>query len=149
MSPASRPSSLRERPTRAAYREGMTTQTTEGRTTDRPTSMVDETPRPARDWWHRDHPTFTALTGFFSGMLFVTVVPGGFIGVLRLLFTFETAERLFPIVAVTLVVPAVLVANARTRRFGVYMAIGMVLTALVVVAVVSLVLYFMVQQQQR
>jgi asparagine N-glycosylation enzyme membrane subunit Stt3 len=115
---------------------------------DPPTRMVDETPGPPQDWWHRDHPTFTALTGFFSGLLFVTVVPGGFIGILRLLFSFETAERLFPIVAVTLVVPAVLVANARTRRFGTYMVIGMVVTALVVLGVASLVLYVMVSRQQ-
>jgi hypothetical protein len=125
--------------------DGMTTQTTED---SGPTGMVENTPGPPPDWWHRDHPTFTALTGFFTGMLFVTVVPGGFIGVLRLLFTFETAERLFPIVAVMLVVPAVLVANARTRRFGIYMVIGMALTALVVGAVASLVLYVMVRQQQ-
>ena len=124
----------------------MTTQTSE--VSDPPTSMVDETPGPPQDWWHRDHPTFTALTGFFTGLLFVTVVPGGFIGILRLLFSFETAERLFPIVAVTLVVPAVLVANARTRRFGTYMVIGMVITALVVLGVASLVLYVMVSRQQ-
>ena len=124
----------------------MTTQTSE--VSDPPTSMVDETPGPPQDWWHRDHPTFTALAGFFTGLLFVTVVPGGFIGVLRLLFSFETAERLFPIVAVTLVVPAVLVANARTRRFGTYMVIGMVITALVVLGVASLVLYVMVSRQQ-
>ena len=124
----------------------MTTQTSE--VSDPPTSMVDETPGPPQDWWHRDHPTFTALTGFFTGLLFVTVVPGGFIGILRLLFSFETAERLFPIVGVTLVVPAVLVANARTRRFGTYMVIGMVITALVVLGVASLVLYVMVSRQQ-
>ncbi len=97
------------------------------------------------DWWHRDHPTFIALTGFFTGMLFVTVVPGGFIGLLRLLFHYETAEELFPLVAVALVVPAVLVAIPRTRRFGVYMVIGMVLTAAVVLGVTSLVLYFMIR----
>ena len=125
----------------------MTTQTSEG-PQGAPTSMVDETPGPPPDWWHRDHPTFVALTGFFTGMLFVTVVPGGFIGVLRLLFSFETAERLFPIVAVMLVVPAVLVANGRTRTCGLYMVIGMTLTALVVIAVASLVLYVMVRQQQ-
>ena len=124
----------------------MATQTSE--VSDPPTSMVDETPGPPQDWWHRDHPTFTALAGFFTGLLFVTVVPGGFIGVLRLLFSFETAERLFPIVAATLVVPAVLVANARTRRFGTYMVIGMVITALVVLGVTSLVLYYMVSRQQ-
>ena len=81
-------------------------------------------------------------------MLFVTVVPGGFAGLLRLLFDFDTAERLFPIVAVALVVPVALVANGRTRRFGTYMLIGMVLTALVVLGVTSLVLYYMVRQQQ-
>jgi asparagine N-glycosylation enzyme membrane subunit Stt3 len=120
----------------------MTAQTNEG---SAPTSMVEETPGPTRD---RDHPTFVALAGFFAGLMFVTVVPGGFAGVLRLLFTFETAERLFPIVAVALIVPAVLVANPRTRRFGTYMVIGMLVTALVVLGVTSLVLYYMVRQQQ-
>ena len=57
------------------------------------------------DWWHRDHPTFTALSGFFTGMLFVTLVPGGFVGLLRLLFEYDTAEELFPLVLVSLVVP--------------------------------------------
>ena len=99
----------------------------------------------APDWWHRDHPTFTALTGFFSGMLFVTVVPGGFAALLRLLFDYETAEDLFPFVLVTLVVPIALVAVPRTRRFGKYFALGMVITALVVLGVASLVLYFMVR----
>lgn len=102
---------------------------------------------PPLDWWHRDHPTFTALTGFFAGMLFVTVVPGGFAGILRLLFHYDTAEDLFPLVALFLVVPVGLVAARRTRRFGLYMTIGMVLTALVVLGVASLVLYFMVRQQ--
>ena len=55
-------------------------------------------------WWHRSHPTFAAITGFFSGMLFVTAVPGAFAGLLRLMFSFDTAERLFPLVLVGLVV---------------------------------------------
>ena len=97
------------------------------------------------DFWHRDHPTFTALSGFFSGMLFVTVVPGGFAGVLRLLFHYETAEDLFPFVLVFLIVPIVLVVRPRTRRYGQYFWIGMGLTALVVLGVASLVLYFMVR----
>jgi hypothetical protein len=99
------------------------------------------------DWGHRDHPTFTALSGFFSGMLFVTVIPGGFAGVLRLLFDYDTAEQLFPLVALSLVVPIGLLIAPRTRRFGLYMTIGMVVTALVVLGVASLVLYFMVRQQ--
>ena len=120
----------------------MATQQGEGQTTG-----VEEPADPESDWWHRDHPTFIALTGFFAGMLFVTVVPGGFAGVLRLLFHYDTAERLFPLVAVALVVPTALVANQRTRRFGLYMVAGMVLTALVVLGVTSLVLYFMVRYE--
>lgn len=97
------------------------------------------------DWWHRDHPTFTALTGFFSGMLFVTVIPGGFASLLRLLFDYETAEALFPLVLVSLVVPMTLLTLPRSRRYGIYFLIGMVLTALVVIGVASLVAYFMVR----
>ncbi|QBX54155.1 hypothetical protein EXE58_00810 [Nocardioides seonyuensis] len=97
------------------------------------------------EWWHHSHPTFAALTGFFSGMLFVTAVPGGFAALLRLLFSYDRAEKLFPWVAVFLVVPIVLLARRKTRRFGQYMALGMLLTALVVGGVASLVLYFMVR----
>jgi len=97
------------------------------------------------DWWHRSHPTFAAITGFFAGMLMVTAVPGGFVGVLRLLLPYETAEKWFPLVAVALVVPLVLLAKRKTRRFAIFMLIGMALTALVVLGVASLVLYYMVQ----
>ena len=37
----------------------------------------------------------------------------------------------------------------KTRRFGVFMVIGMVITALVVAGVASLVLYFMVANDAR
>jgi hypothetical protein len=97
------------------------------------------------EWWHRDHPTFTALAGFFTGMLFVTVVPGGFVGLLRLMFEYDTAEKLFPLVLISLVVPLGLLVAPRTRRFGLYMVLGMVITALVVLGVASLVLYYLVQ----
>jgi hypothetical protein len=99
------------------------------------------------DWWQRDHPTFVALAGFFSGMLCVTLVPGAWAGILRLLFHYETAELLFPYVLVILAVPVVLTALPRTRRFGTYMLIGMVLTLLVVLGVASIVLYYMVRSQ--
>ena len=107
-----------------------------------------EAGRRAPDWWHSDHPTFTALTGFFSGMLFVTVIPGGFASLLRLLFSYNTAEELFPFVLVTLVVPITLLSVPRTRRYGIYFVIGMALTALVVVGVASLVAYFMVRSDR-
>ena len=41
--------------------------------------------------------------------------------------------------------PAVLLAKRKTRRFAIFMVFGMVVTALVVLGVTSLVLYFMVQ----
>ena len=96
------------------------------------------------EWWHHSHPTFAALAGFFAGMLFVTALPGAVAGILRLLLPYETAESLFPLIALTLVFPIFLLAKRKTRRFGQYMFIGMVITALVVLGVASLVLYFMV-----
>jgi hypothetical protein len=102
----------------------------------------ERTPR----WWHGDHRTFTALTGFFAGMLFVIVVPGGFAAVLRVVFDHDTAAELFPFVLVTLAVPIALLVVPRSRRFGTYFAVGMVLTALVVLGVASLMLYFMVRR---
>jgi hypothetical protein len=97
--------------------------------------------------WHRGNPTFIALSGFFSGMLSVMLVPGAYAGILRLLFPYDTAERLFPYILLILAAPTILVAVPRTRRFGTYMFIGMALTTLVVVCVASLVLYFMVRSQ--
>ena len=98
-------------------------------------------------WWHRDHPTFTALSGFFTGLLFVALVPAAFFGVLSLAFDNDRAEELFPFVLVTLVVPIGLVATKRTRRFGTYFWLGMILTAIVVVGVGALVLWYLVEHQ--
>ena len=106
-------------------------------------------PTAGPSWWHQSHPTFAAITGFFAGMLFVTALPGGFAGVLRLLFPYERAQDLFPLVLIALVLPIVLLAKRKTRRFGVFMVIGMAVTALVVLGVASLVLYFMVQYDAR
>jgi hypothetical protein len=99
------------------------------------------------DWWHRDHPTFTALTGFFTGLAFVIVVPGLFAAILNLLVDYHTAEDLFPFVLVMLVVPIGLLVAHRTRRFGIYMVIGMLVTLLVVAGVSALVLWYMFQFQ--
>jgi hypothetical protein len=98
------------------------------------------------DWWHRDHPTFTALTGFFTGLAFVIVVPGLFAALLELVFEDHTAEDLFPFVLVTLAIPLGLLLAPRTRRFGKYMLIGMVTTALVVGGVSALVLWYLVNR---
>lgn len=106
-----------------------------------------EEPGPAPrqpDWWHRDHPTFTALTGFFTGLVFVILVPGAFIATLHLLFDDDTSEELFPFVLVTLAVPIGMIVVPRTRRFGAYMLIGTLATALVVLGAAALVLWYMV-----
>ena len=95
-----------------------------------PEGPVDDEHQPS--WWHRDHPTFSALSGFFTGLLFVALVPAIYVGVLSLMFDNDRVEELFPFVLITLVVPLVLVVNQRTRRFGKYFWLGMVLTAVVV-----------------
>ncbi len=93
------------------------------------------------DWWHRDHPTFTALSGFFSGIAFLCLVPASYVALTRLLVSDETAEALFPFVIVLLAVPIGLVVTASTRRFGKYMLLGMALCALVVAGVASVVIW--------
>jgi hypothetical protein len=102
----------------------------------------DSSPEPS--WWHRDHPTFSALTGFFTGLVVVLVVPGGFAAVLRTLFDYDTAEDLFPFVLVMFAVPLVLIAVPRTRRFGRYMLLGMLATAAVVIGVAALVVWILI-----
>ncbi len=99
----------------------------------------------APNWWHRDHPVFTPLIGFFTGLVTVVLVPGLYAALLNQLFETHTAEDLFPFVAVILVVPLALMAARRSRRFGRYMLAGMLLTALVVVAVGALTLWILVQ----
>ena len=118
-------------------------------------SAVDAETTPAQDgveqrqpnWWHRDHPTFAALSGFFTGLLFVALVPAIYVGVLSLMFDNDRVEELFPFVLVTLLVPLGLVTSKRTRRFGTYFWIGMVLTAAVVIGVGALVLWYLVEHQ--
>jgi hypothetical protein len=95
------------------------------------------------EWWHHSHPTFAGITGFFAGMLYVTAVPGAFVGILRLLFTYETASTLFPLVLVFLALPIAMLVKRKTRRFAQFMFVGMVVTALATLGVASLVLYFM------
>jgi hypothetical protein len=105
----------------------------DGQTADRPS------------WWHRDHLTFSALSGFFTGLVFVLVVPAVFVGVLSLVFDDnDRVQQLFPLVLVTLVVPLFLVLSTTSRRFGTYMWIGIVTTALVVGGVSAVVLLALV-----
>ncbi|WP_028645859.1 hypothetical protein [Nocardioides sp. URHA0020] len=112
-----------------------------------PTERDQPAPERQPDWWHRDHPTFTSLTGFFTGLAFVVLVPGLFVALLHVLVADDTAEDLFPFVLVTLAVPIGLIIAPRTRRFGLYMLIGLTVTALVVGGVAALVLWYMITYQ--
>lgn len=110
--------------------------------TDEP--ATDEPDVAGPSWWHRSHPVFTPLSGFFTGLVVVIVVPGLFGAVLRGLFDYDTAEHLFPFAAVVLGVPLVLIAVPRTRRFGLYMLVGMLITAVVVICVAALTLWILI-----
>lgn len=110
---------------------------------DAAAESTDRTRRP--DWFHRGHPVFFPLAGFFTGMLTVIVVPGTFAAVLKGIAGYERVEQLFPFVALILVVPLVLLVPRRTRRFGRYMLLGMVSTVLVVGGVAAGVLWYLLR----
>ena len=109
-----------------------------------PSGAVGDAPPDPR-WWHRDHPTFTALAGFFAGLVTIIVVPGLYAGLLSTLADTETAETLFPFVLLVLLVPIGLSIAPRTRRFGLYLLLGMVSTAVVVAVVTALVLLLLIR----
>jgi hypothetical protein len=103
----------------------------------------DATPEPS--WWHRSHPTFAGLVGFFSGVAYVIVVPVLFAAVLRLVLGDSTAQRLFPLLVLLLVVPLGLLIPRKTRRFAQFMLFGVVTTAVVIGLTAALVIWVMVQ----
>ncbi|PWN01847.1 hypothetical protein DJ010_17050 [Nocardioides silvaticus] len=100
------------------------------------------------DWWHRDHPVFVPLAGFFTGMLFIILVPGTYAAILKAVVGYERAEELFAFVALTLVVPLGLLVPPRTRRFGRYMVFGVVATAIVVIGVALAVLWYLLNRDR-
>jgi hypothetical protein len=117
------------------------------------TPSVDEgTPEPGEtapepSWWHRSHPTFAGLVGFFTGVAFVIVVPGVYAALLSLLLDDSTAQRLFPLVLIAVLVPLALLIPRKTRRFGEFMLLGVVLTAVVVAGTAALVIWILVKTQ--
>jgi hypothetical protein len=105
-------------------------------------------PAPARDeepsWWHRSHPTFAGVAGFFTGIVYVIVVPGIYATLLNAFLGEKTATRLFPYVLVVVLVPIGLLVPRKTRRFAQLMLVGMVATVLVVAVTAALVLWVLV-----
>jgi len=74
----------------------------------------------------------------------VIIVPGLYATLLGLLLSDEAAKRLFPLVIVALVVPLAMLIPRKTRRFAQFMLLGVVLTAVVIGATATLVIWAMV-----
>ena len=104
----------------------------------------DKSRRP--DWFHRGHPIFFPLAGFFTGMVAVIVVPGFYAAIVKWIAGYKRAEELFPFVLLMFIVPIGLLVPHHTRRFGRYMLLGMVTTALVVVGVAGAVVWFLLNK---
>lgn len=106
-------------------------------------------PRPESEsepsWWHRSHPTFAGLVGFFSGVAYVIVVPGVYAALLGLLLSDGEVAQLFPLVLLALVVPVILLVPRRTRRFAQFMLLGVVATALVIGVTAAVVIWVLVK----
>ena len=120
------------------------------------TPSVDEEPAEHREtdesapepsWWHRSHPTFAGLVGFFTGVAFVIVVPGVYAALLSLFLGDTTAQRLFPLVLIAVLVPLALLVPRKTRRFAEFMLLGVVLTAVVIGVTAALVIWVLVKTQ--
>jgi hypothetical protein len=108
---------------------------------------VEQETAPEPSWWHRSHPTFAGLVGFYSGVAYVILVPGLYAAVLSLMLGDATAQRLFPLVLVALVVPVAMLVPRKTRRFAQFMLLGVVLTAVVIGLTAGLVIWVLVQTQ--
>ena len=99
-------------------------------------------------FWHRDHPVFLPLAGFFTGTLVVMGVLGVLGLVLKALFGVDLSEHPGPfLVAVLalLVLNALLLVAPHTRRFARYMLLGLIATPLVVSGVAAATLFVLVR----
>jgi hypothetical protein len=110
-----------------------------------PAQPPAEAQEPAPGWWHSSHPTFAGLVGFFTGVAYVIVVPGIYAALLGLLLSDSSAQRLFPLVGVALLVPLALLVPRKTRRFAQFMLLGVVSTVVVIGLTTAVVLWVMIK----
>ena len=107
-------------------------------------SGVDDGPEPS--WWHRSHPTFAGLVGFFAGVVYVIAVPGAYAALLGLLVKdSSTQQQLFPLVLLALVIPVAMLFPRKTRRFAMFMFLGIFSTAFVIALTAALTIWVMVR----
>jgi hypothetical protein len=86
-------------------------------------------------FWHRAHPVFTPLAGFFTGMLLVVVVLGLLGAILDLVMGYDISAHpwvFLVALGVLLAVNLGLVVTGGTRRFARYMLLGILATPTVV-----------------
>lgn len=98
-----------------------------------------------RDTSAAEHPTRTALRGFFAGMALMLAVPVTLAAVTTQLDAAASLRTLAPLGLLPLAVPLVLSAVPRTRRLGLYMLFGMIGTAVVVGGTAAAVLFVLVR----
>lgn len=97
--------------------------------------------------WPRDHPIFIAITAFLAGLAYTCLVPAAYVGLTRVAFDQDTADRLFPLLAILLALPLALLVPARTRWFARHFLLGMFVTSIVIVGVSALVLWLMMARE--
>ena len=105
-------------------------------------------PSVAPSFWHRAHPVFTPLAGFFTGTLLVVLVLGILGLVLKWLFGVDLSEHPGPFLIAILslfVINVVLLVAPGTRRFARYMLFGLLATPVVVGGVAALTLFLLIR----
>jgi hypothetical protein len=99
-------------------------------------------------YWHRDHPVFTPLAGFFTGVLLVVVVLLLLGAILDLVLGYDVSEHpwvFLVALGVLLALNLALVVMGSTRRFARYMLLGILTTPAVAFAVASLTFYLLLE----
>jgi hypothetical protein len=79
----------------------------------------------------------SSLGGFFSGVVWVIVVPGLLLTLVNVVAPDDTLIGAIAACALALAVPIALLFPGRTRRFGGYMLIGMTVTVIVLAGVLA------------
>ncbi len=129
--------------------DGPAEEAPEGAVDESPGDPADEAPEadeePEPSWWHRSHPTFAGLVGFFAGVAYVIIVPGVYAALLGLLVSDATAQKLFPLVLLALVVPIAMLVPRKTRRFAQFMFLGIISTAVVIAVTAALVIWVLIK----
>ncbi|WP_170219464.1 hypothetical protein [Nocardioides litoris] len=100
-------------------------------------------------FWHRSHPVFTPLAGFFTGMLLVVVVLGLLGAILDQVVGYDVSAHPWVFLlalGVLLVVNLGLVVVEGTRRFARYMLFGILTTPAVVAAVAALTAWILISR---